>query len=271
MCISEKQQITTSNTKTIILDETTVIKQYRTYLDFDTVCAYYETHYHLSEPEFFRIRKEIHEIIHNHFDIHTLPDPYFIYQDATLLAYSLKQNMQASIYVENIVKRLIQTQEHSPKFTLSYFQDQLDFDMKAFLVEMYITYALLKPMIQDVLKQDTYIQQLLHAFSQDQEFHSDLQAALLTCYGASADSQHIYTKCNTMLQQYPKEPYFVYFSLVHGLMISNHIPLLTTYYKEAIQYQATTPLEQSFQQQLTQLYNMSMQQKETINEHTRFN
>lgn len=271
MSISEKQHIANSKKTIDTLDELQVIKKYRACLDFDKLCSHYQTYYDIAQSETTTLRDEIRQIINNNFDIHSLPDPYFIYQDAILLAYSAKQELKAAIYVENIVKRLIQMHEQLPTLTLTYFQEQLSFDMKAFLIEMYISYALLKPNIHDVIKQDTYIQQLLRMYTQDNEFYSDLQAALLTCYGASADPIYIQKKCDALLEQYPHEPYFVYFSVLHGLIISGNFSLISTYYKEAIQYQATTPLELSFQQQLTQLFNISIQQKENSNELKRFN
>ena len=270
MSINEKQHLTISKKIINTLDEPQVIKHYRACLDFDKLCSHYQTKYDISQSEVTILRDKIQQIIHNNFDIHSLPDPYFIYQDAILLAYSVKQELKTAIYIENIIKRLIQMHEQSSTLTLTYFQNQLGFDMKAFLIEMYIHYALVKPSIQDVIRQDTYIQQLLHTYKQDSEFYSDLQAALLTCYGASADPIKNKKKCDTLLEQYPHEPYFVYFSILHGLIISGDYSLISTYYKEALQYQATTPLELSFQQQLTQLFNIS-KQKEDSNEHKRFN
>lgn len=271
MNLIEKQYLIHSKNNNNTLDERQVIKKYRDCLDFDKLCSHYQTQYDISQSELTNLRDKIHQIIYNNFDIHILPDPYFIYQDAILLTYSVKQEMKTAIYIENIIKRLIQMHKHSSSLNLAYFQKQLGFDMKAFLIEMYIHYALVKPKIEDVIRQDAYIQQILHINKQDNEFYSDLQSVLLTCYGASADSLQIKKKRDALLRQYPHEPYFIYFSILHGLIISGNFSLISKYYKEALQYQATSPLELSFQRQLIHLYSYSIKQKENANETKRFN
>lgn len=244
------------------IDEVQIIQHYRSCYHFAKLCASYQKSYSKTKDTRLKthhIQEEIENIIMQHFNIHLLPDPYFIYKDALLLSYSVKQEQKAVVCIENIVKRLIHMHKHSPKITLSYFKEQMAFDMKAFLVEMYMIYAMLQPDAEEVLNQELYIKQLLHIFSKDQEFSSDLQATILSCYGASANVDYIQIKCNALLEKYPQEPYFVYFSLLHGLAISKNISLIHRYYHQAIQYQPTTSLELTFQQQLILLYNASME------------
>lgn len=53
---------------------------------------------------------------------------------------------------------------------------------------------------------------------------------------------------------YPKEPYFVYYSLLHGIASSKNIDKFEDFYKEAMKYMVFSAEEQTFKDQITLLY-----------------
>lgn len=81
-----------------------------------------------------------------------------------------------------------------------------------------------------------------------------MKAALLCGYAASGNIEIANEKKEELLNMYPKEPYFVYYSLLHGIASSKNIDKFEDFYKEAMKYMVFSAEEQTFKDQITLLY-----------------
>lgn len=185
---------------------------------------------------------------------HLSCDPFFIWQDAKAIHDRLVSYEQAFPRGMQLVDRIHAWLKQVPHGDIAIFQHTYHFDMPAFLIGMYVHYAVTLPSLAAIQKEEARVHKLLALCPKEPEFCADMQAAILCCYGASGDKTQIETHKKQLLAQYPSEPYFVYYSLMHGLAASRHPQLVPHYYAECKQYMVYSEAEQSFKDQIALIY-----------------
>lgn len=198
-------------------------------------------------------QKLLLKLIPEQYDLHTLCDPYYIYADALSLSNTEMEIQEEITEIYKLMKR-IENMYAQQKKDLMYFHHVYDFDITTFLVTAFIRYASICPNDEQMQEAENQANNLLSIYKKNQSFFADMKAALLCGYAASGNIEIANKKKEELLNMYPKEPYFVYYSLLHGIASSKNIDKFEDFYKEAMKYMVFSAEEQTFKDQITLLY-----------------
>lgn len=233
--------------KGLVLTKEEILKQYEDNTSIEdfvlSVGAIYRETY----------QKLLLKLIPESFDTHILCDPYYIYADVISLS---NQEVPVQEEMEELYKLMsrIEKMYKQQKKDITYFHRVYNFDMTSFLVSCFVRYGSSMPGIEHIQYAEKRAEPLLSIYSGNQSFFADMKAAILCGYAACGNSEIIDKKKKELLNLYPKEPYFVYYSLLHGIASSTHIDLFDKYYEEAMKYMVFSNEEQTFKDQITLLY-----------------
>lgn len=178
----------------------------------------------------------LEKIISTYFTLHTLPDAYYIQKDTRLLEQIQSNHTLQIESAISIIDRLINYSFVTGQKSFQHFQITYQLSMANILIHTFDMVTSIKPSHSTIYSTITIIKTLCASFPLEIDFIEDMEALILKWYSYAHDIEKLESHRQEMLLKYPKEPYFIHYALLSGLIHTKDRAAMEQYYVLARKY-----------------------------------